>query len=175
MMEIDLIDFNMKYKIYKLIHKGDVVYVGRTKSTLTKRKGWGYKKSPISSIAKECSIHLIEETDDSVRETYWIEHYGLDNLMNVMRGDVGMSTKEYQDTYKEVNKDRLIEFRKNRYSLNREKYISDYYSRKKPSESRTCECGCMFTATRTDKIYCSRKCKDRCKSRERYKKISGKA
>lgn len=164
----------MKYKIYKLIHNDNVVYIGRTKSTLAKRKGWGYKNSPISSIAKECSIKLIEETDDILRETYWIEYYGIESLMNVRKGEVGLNKKEYQDIYREENKDKLIEFRKEKYNLNRDKFIAEYYSRKKPLEKRTCECGCEFLATRIDKIYCSRKCKDRCKSREKYIKSKNK-
>jgi hypothetical protein len=164
----------MKYKIYKLIHKGDVVYVGRTKSTLAKRKAWGYKGCGVESIAKHCSIELIEETDDLSKERYWIDFYGIDSLLNESKGDTGLTKEQYVSIYKEKNKDRLKEYRKRRYNLNKDKIISDYYSKKKPVESRTCECGSVFAATRTDKIYCSRKCKDRCKSREKCKKISGK-
>ena len=128
-----MIDFNMKYKIYKLIYNGNVVYVGRTKSTLTKRKNWGYKGCGVEHIAKECSIELIEETDDISKEKYWIEHYGIDNLLNNVNGNTGMSKKESALIYKAKNKERLIEYRKNRYAENREKYIADYYSKKKTS------------------------------------------
>ena len=151
----------------------EVLCIGITTSTLAKRKGWGYKNAPIGRISKQCSIELIEETNDVLRETYWIEYYGIENLMNAKRGEVGMSRKEYQDAYQKDNKDRLIEFRKEKYNLNRDKYIQDYYNRKKPLENRICKCGIDFLATRTNKIYCCRKCKDRFNSKEKYSRLTG--
>lgn len=65
----------MKYKIYKLVYQGKVVYIGITTMTLARRKRGNYKGTSVEHIIKECSIELIEETDDSSRERYWIRKY----------------------------------------------------------------------------------------------------
>lgn len=75
-------------KIYKLIYKGDIIYVGKTKLTLKRRKSSSNYSVP-KEIYKECLIELIEEVDDVSRERYWIDFYiksGI-NLMNKRGGD----------------------------------------------------------------------------------------
>jgi len=59
----------MKYKIYKLIENDNIVYVGITTLSLLKRLSTHkHKKEGIS-------IHLIEETNNKLREIYWIGYY----------------------------------------------------------------------------------------------------
>ncbi len=53
----------MKYKIYKLVYQGEVIYVGKTELTLKERFSHKHSKIPIE-IKKQSSIELIEETDD---------------------------------------------------------------------------------------------------------------
>ncbi len=65
---------NFKYKIYKLVLDGDVMYVGRTKMTLRERKAGGYKYIKGDPLL-DSTIELIEETDDISRERYWIKYY----------------------------------------------------------------------------------------------------
>jgi Ni/Co efflux regulator RcnB len=79
-------------KIYKLIHpEQGVVYVGRTKNTLERRKRGSYPEV-IQSIKKECKIELIEETNDVSRERYWIGIHR-DTILNERAGD-GLSKEE---------------------------------------------------------------------------------
>ena len=98
----------MKYKIYKLIHNGIVVYVGRTKMTLLKRKWVGYKHNiKVDKIYKECLMELIEETDDVSRERYWIEFYK-DTILNIQKGE-GLNHKEYYKEYWDKNNEKRLE------------------------------------------------------------------
>ena len=81
-------------KIYKLIYKGEIIYVGKTKLTLKRRKG-SLNYSVPDDIYKESTIELIEETEDVSRERYWIDLYrdsGI-NLMNKRSGDHSDDTK----------------------------------------------------------------------------------
>ena len=65
----------MKYKIYKLIYKNDIIYVGSTKQKyLSQRKAVGYPNIP-KDIWKNSDIILLEETDDKLREEYWIKYH----------------------------------------------------------------------------------------------------
>jgi hypothetical protein len=103
-------------KIYKLVYNGVVVYVGKTKQTLKRRKASGYKdNSAVQAIYKQCDIVLIEETSDVAREDFWIQHYK-DTLFNIRRGDTGLSRKEYTKKYDkewyQANKEHLKEHRK---------------------------------------------------------------
>jgi hypothetical protein len=119
----------MKYKIYKLVHNDVAVYIGKTKLTLKKRKSAGYKKNPpVQAIHKECVIELIEETSDVSREIYWIEYYK-DTLLNIRRGDAGLSQKEYKKEWEEANKELRKEQRKQRNKSNRDyrnQYMREY-------------------------------------------------
>jgi hypothetical protein len=108
----------MKYKIYKLVHNGLVVYVGKTKRKLKERKSTGYKEnSAVQSIYKECDMVLIEETNDVSRERYWIEQYN-DTIFNIRRGNTGMNREEYMKEWREDNKEYQKEYRE----ANREYY-----------------------------------------------------
>lgn len=122
----------MKYKIYKLVHNDKVVYVGRTKMTLLKRKWVGYKhNTEVDKIYKECLMELIEETDDVSRERYWIEFYK-DTVLNIQKGE-GLNHKEYYKEYWDKNNERRLElarlaakkYRENnpeKYKLSQTKY-----------------------------------------------------
>jgi hypothetical protein len=89
----------MKYKIYKLVHPSmGVVYIGITTMSLEKRKKVGsYKGCSVEKVADECSIELIEETDDRKREQYWIEQHT--GLLNKNKGFTGISKKDYFKEY----------------------------------------------------------------------------
>jgi hypothetical protein len=144
-------------KIYKLIHNGVVVYVGRTKQTLKKRKSLGYKGCGVESIHKECDIELIEETSDVSRERYWIDYYK-DTLLNIQRGDTGLCKKEYGKEYGkewqkeydkewyEANKEKVREYQREYYHKNKwyeankekmKKYSKEYYQKKKLKNGQT--------------------------------------
>jgi hypothetical protein len=85
-------------KIYKLVYRGEVIYVGLTKLTLNRRKNSANYSVP-KEIYKESEILLIEETYDPSRERYWIEHFlsiGC-TLLNKRNGNHNESTrKSYQ-------------------------------------------------------------------------------
>jgi hypothetical protein len=111
----------MKYKIYKLEHpEQGVVYIGRTTLTLKRRMNGGYKGTCVEHIAHECDMILLEETDNLGRERYWIDHYGYDNLLNIMKGDTGLSKKESK---------RLVGLEY--YYNNKEKYMENQRKRRK--------------------------------------------
>jgi hypothetical protein len=113
--------YSMKYKIYKLIHRGIVVYVGKTKLTLHQRKSCGYRQNlSIQAIYKECDIILIEETDDVSRERYWVDYYK-DTLLNKRNGDTGLSHKEVVKQWYESNKEKIKEHQKEYRESNKEK------------------------------------------------------
>ena len=115
----------MKYKIYKLILDEQVVYVGYTTNTLNYRKSNGYSNNPYNDILKKSSIHLIEETDDKLRERYWIKYYrdiGIE-LLNI-RGGNGFNQKEYS-----------IEYNK-KYRIENKEYIKEYNKSYEKSEKR---------------------------------------
>lgn len=111
----------MKYKIYKLIYNGEVIYIGKTKNTLKIRFSQKYPKIPIE-IKKQSSIELIEETDDISRERFWIKYY-IDlgyKLYNILKGD-GLDIKEYRENNKEYRIKYLKDWRENNkeYDYNR--------------------------------------------------------
>lgn len=140
-------------KIYKLIYKDEVIYVGRTKLTLNRRKN-SFNYSIPKEVYKASTIELIEETDDISRERYWINYYlsiGA-KLMNKRGGDHNDKTlKEYREKllekakikkgfvkktpeeHKEVRKIYLINNRDILNEKRREKYKNgnSWYHRKK--------------------------------------------
>ena len=99
-------------KIYKLIRNGEVVYVGKTILTLSRRKAGSYYCMD-RQFVKECEIELIEETDDVSRERYWIEFYTKQGcqLRNKRNGDY----RDKEQT-KEIRSKLRKEARKNRTS-----------------------------------------------------------
>ena len=111
------------YKIYRLIYKGDVVYVGQTKKELEVRKKIGYHfNNDVDLIKNECIIELIEETEDISRERYWISYYrdmGV-NLLNIMSGD-GIGKKEYNKKHKADNAEHYREYRRNYREKNKDR------------------------------------------------------
>ena len=125
-------------KIYKLIHNGEIVYVGKTTyKLLSKRKSCGYAKNEqLHKISKECTIELIEETDDITRENYWIDLLRSEGhpLLNKRGGDTGLDTKEYYKEYQKEYKEKIKEYRKEYREKNKEKrkeYSKEYYLKKK--------------------------------------------
>lgn len=142
-------------KIYKLIFKGEIVYVGKTKLSLKKRKSSGYGKNV--PFFKECDIELIEETDDDSRERFWISYYlsmgcpllnkfkgnGFDKKLYYednkeyyenWREEHRECMKEYAKDYYEKNKDEIKEYRKNYYMNNLDsikEYGKEYYEENK--------------------------------------------
>ena len=111
-------------KIYKLIFKGEIVYVGKTKLSLERRKNGGYSKSV--PFYKECKIELIEETEDESRERYWIEKLSEEGhpLLNIKKGN-GLDYKEYAKKFKNDNptyfKEYYLNYHKEHYEKNKEK------------------------------------------------------
>jgi hypothetical protein len=118
-------------RIYKLIYDEEVIYVGLTTLTLSRRKSSANYSVP-KEIYKLSKIELIEETNDKGRERFWIEHYlklGAP-LMNKRNGN--FSNKE-QDYLNRREKNRLkrgfepktreykLEKRREWYKLNKEK------------------------------------------------------
>jgi len=91
-------------KIYKLIHNGQIVYVGQTKNRLGKRRS-GHIQFMNSIGITNFGIKLIEETTDISRERYWIERLRSEghNLLNKHKGN-GLDIKEYQKEYREKKK-----------------------------------------------------------------------
>ncbi len=99
------------YKIYYLTHNDKIIYVGRTKDPLHRRKIKGYIHIP---FYRECNIVLIEETTDLSREQYWIKtlrEQG-NNLLNKNRGESSISMTERYKLYYEENKDKIKEYHK---------------------------------------------------------------
>jgi hypothetical protein len=106
-------------KIYKLIHNGQIVYVGQTKlKYLSTRKAQGYGDTV--PFFKDCSIEIIEETDDISRERYWIELLKSQGhpLLNILKGD-GLDKKEYDKEYSRKyrtnNREKVREYHKEYY------------------------------------------------------------
>ena len=126
----------MKYKIYRLLRNGIVIYIGRTTQSLKRRKANGYEYIP---DYKECDMILIEETDDKTREQYWIDYYRgigieLENKVDAVRSkshkkEYYERNKEHLDKkrkqYLEKSKEERIEWRKNYRQKNKEK-IKEY-------------------------------------------------
>ena len=135
-------------RIYRLVKDDKVVYVGKTKSTLQRRKGGNYTAMD-KQFVKQCEIELIEETNDVSRERYWIDYYtelGFD-LLNKRGGDMSEKQrkerrlipkelrkkngrkkirdeeywKNYKKEYYEKNKDEINKRRREEYSKNPEK------------------------------------------------------
>jgi hypothetical protein len=112
-------NLNMKYKIYKLVYNSRVVYVGKTKRTLHQRKQNGYKGCSVESIYKDCDMVLIEETNDVSRERFWIEQYK-DTILNIRKGNTGLSKEEYFKQWGVVNKEHKKQYNKEWRETNRE-------------------------------------------------------
>lgn len=118
----------MKYKIYKILNQlNEIIYIGKTTTSLEKRFYGNYKNIPNK---KECSIELVENTNDSSRERYWIEFYREAGcqLLNIYKGD-GFHKKEYNKQHKKDNPECYINKRKKHYENNKEYYKVFYKKR----------------------------------------------
>lgn len=119
-------------KIYKLIYEGQVIYVGKTKLKLYRRKN-SHNCSVPKDIYKESQIELIEETNDVSRERFWIQYYTSIGciLFNKRNGDHNnKSLKEYQ---KEYHKNKYQSKRKTpkRSKEDKLQYCREYYEKNK--------------------------------------------
>jgi hypothetical protein len=102
----------MKYKIYKIEKLGcDKIYIGITTESLELRLQKHFAKikhAPNREISKwldnTCNIFEIEDTDDKLRETYWIRFYA-DKLVNTHKHIHKIDPKEYhRKNMSKVNK-----------------------------------------------------------------------
>ena len=116
-------------KIYGLKIEDEIIYIGKTKLTLKRRKGSANYSVPIH-IYKASTIFLIEETEDVSRERFWIDYYiqaGC-NLYNKRNGDYNEDTRKEQQKKKALeyyykNKDWISEKSKTYYKDNKERII----------------------------------------------------
>ena len=122
------------YKIYKLIYKGEVCYVGRTKGSLHKRKSAGYRRccgGKLEPIRRDCTIELIEETTDVSRERWWINYYRDlgEPLLNINAGE-GFDSYENYKIWRKNNEEHYRNYAKEYYQKNKEarrQYNRDNY------------------------------------------------
>lgn len=122
------------YSIYKLVHNNKVVYVGRTKMTLERRRGVGYRwNKELQSILNECSMELLETTEDKNREKYWIKYHrdigcklfnqeALYNNKEYCRKYYG-DNKDYFKKWQQENKDKIKISNKKSHEKNRENFL----------------------------------------------------
>jgi hypothetical protein len=116
----------MSFNIYKLVHSDlGVVYVGKTKNTLERRKCGNYKGTAVEHIAKECSIELIEETNDDTRERFWIEQLRKDNNLLNKKGGDGFEVSEWRN-----GNQNYLDYQKSWYKENKD-YNKNYYQKNK--------------------------------------------
>jgi hypothetical protein len=100
------------YKIYKIVdNTNGNVYIGQTINRLSDRLAQ-HKSRPTCSCGEiikngDYKIELIEETDDKMRERYWIE-----NTECVNKNIPGRTDKEYKQYYREKNKDKIKAYQK---------------------------------------------------------------
>lgn len=122
------------FKIYKLIYNEEVIYVGLTKLSLSRRKSSSNYSVP-KEIYKLSKIELIEETNDKGRERFWVEHYlklGA-TLMNKRNGDFSNKEQSYlnnlymhrlryklKSNFKPKTEEEKKETRRKYYELNKE-------------------------------------------------------
>ena len=109
--------------IYKLISENtDKVYVGRTTKTLKQRlschrshyKAWteGTRDIYVSSFKVlehgDCSIEMIEETEDDTREGFWIKELDACNIVKFDHDKAAYHTA-YNKVWYEKHKDGILE------------------------------------------------------------------
>ena len=83
------------FKIYKIVYDNQIIYIGSTTHQLVKRKNNGYRFIS-KNILIDSKWILIEETNDKLREQFWIDYFRkmnceLFNKINV----IGSSQHEY--------------------------------------------------------------------------------
>jgi len=115
--------------------KGDKVYIGRTKHTLTKRKRFHKSKSNNCNSkilfneygSENCIFTALEEcmTDQaSERELYYIQHTDCVNLMGKWTGTKKEYNKAYGKARYEANKEAINERNKAYYEANRDAILA---------------------------------------------------
>lgn len=144
-------DAPFKYSIYTLEGKdGSIRYVGITKLLLSERlrhhikrsrKGRTYRDNWIRSLGYNPVIKLLEGTNDTARETYWIKYYKDQGcrLTNLTEGGEGITgyrhTPEGRSkmSAKQKGKPKPIESRANYCKAAKERWANPEY-RKQASE-----------------------------------------
>ena len=127
------------YKIYRLLdNTNDNVYIGQTRQKyLSQRLSshiYDYKHNTRKCTSRhiikngDYRIELIEETDDKMRERYWVL-----NTECINKQIPGRTEREYREDnkdkskeYREKNKEKTKEYQKEYREDNKEK-IKDYY------------------------------------------------
>ena len=128
------------YKIYKIVdNTNDNVYIGITRKTLKERLGRHERHNNCVSrdIIKngDYRMELIEQTDDKMRERYWIE-----NTECINKQIPGRTQKEWREKnkeilaeknkkYREKNKEKIAEKKKEynkEYNENNKHYMKEY-------------------------------------------------
>ena len=110
-------------KIYKITSPNtDLVYVGKTIQPLKQRmsKHWSHNKRYLARKTNYCSslkvmecedatIELVEETDDTRREAYWIAELNACNVlkMKIDRSDPDAVRAEWCE-YGRINREKVI-------------------------------------------------------------------
>lgn len=129
--------------IYAIRAVGDeaIIYIGYTtdfyKRKITHRSACkcesnvGYN-SPIYKYIREnggidkYEFIVLEESNDDIRfkENEYTEKYGLDNLLNALGGNTGLSAKEYRKNYYKERRDKYNVYQAEWREKNNEKYKS---------------------------------------------------
>jgi len=135
--------------IYKIISPNtDLVYVGMTVRRLVQRLAChrsnykrylagisGYCSSYKVLECGDCTIELIEETDDKSREFYWIREL---NTCNDCRYHQSERAQKYV-----AERDGILEDRKASYVINKDAILEDrkaYYQRNKKTQAEKIAC-----------------------------------
>ena len=142
----------MKYRVYALQDGLDIVYVGITQDTLQNRwkSGWKHTKKN-KYLKKNCTMYLLEETDDRTREHFYIQIFTElgHPLINIKgktkpkpKNHMNDKTKDYMKSYYETNKEKCRELMKNYQQTHKEEqrayrreYYRKYWAKKRNKEN----------------------------------------
>jgi len=135
----------MKYCIYKIVSENtDLVYVGNTTQKYLsnrfsthnvqyRRYIKGLTKLWVSSFKVlehgNCKCEMIEQTDDSSREMFWIKELNACNTKKLGLGKSGCPIKKKE--WAEKNKEHLKEYKKTYREKNRQKLRDNQKTKKK--------------------------------------------
>lgn len=168
-------------KIYKIIcDKSDLIYIGSTCQTLANRLSQHKTKDIACCSSKQlfelgdCKIILIEkfpckDKDElSAREQYWIDNSS--NCVNKQKSYTGLTRKEYNKQYKDINKEKVNEQKLKSYFNHRNENIlkmKEYYEKNKEKRKEydrnraklkyACECGSELTINKKSRHMKSKK------------------
>jgi len=120
------------YKIYCIEDINDLKYVGITNQKLNIRLSkhrYDKKKTNICSSQKlnldNCIIYLLEKTNDSKREQYWINYIDCVNDLKL-----NFDRRQYNKQYYQNNKDEILEYHK-QYNIKNKDYYKQHYIKNK--------------------------------------------